>query len=451
MLGIFDHYNEMTKVLMKSLETANISYTPLFVHYDGELPEDALSPFTYYTKTAQAGSELFFNEVPVPEYAEIRQEKELFGEILQNGYLIGKINYRPNSYRRVQSVDWLLRDMKTSHTDFYNQYGNCYATSYYHNGTPYQKVYYRDEAEILGVNLRSGFITLLDGGKRYGFANLTDFFCFFMDELHMKALYMKALYMKEDRILINSLSYPLFITRRRAKRPNTILFWQEKLRDKAPENMAEELLRPKALTDIVFFNEEYREKIAAEYPSTNLKLNYLSHIGQFAKKEEYDSKRAFILTNSDQIAYLETLLSSFPGLTISVAALTRMSEKLHGLTARYPNLVLYPTINQKGIAAELQKASVYLDFNAGGQVLEVVKAAYYNNLLVLALITSAKAADYSLNYETVDELIKVLSGVLNNPKERAERLTELHQKQGVLSTAEDYEVLLDLVHSENAC
>ena len=431
MIGLFDQYNDMTKNLMQSLDTAGISYIPIFAQYHGELPEDAICPFTYYTETGEEGRELFFDEISVPKYCEIRQGSHVFGEVLQDGYLIGRINYRPNSFRLVQSVDWLLRDQKISRTDHYNQFGKRYGASYYHNGVPYQTVYYHGADEVIQMNLISGFITLIYENKRYGFANLTRFLMHFMDELELS----------DDRTLINSLSYPLFVSRERSLRPDTVLFWQEKIEDQLPGNMTEELLRQKALTDIVFFNKDYLEKARADYPSAQQKLSYLSHIGQFAEKHYYDKKRVFILTSSDQIHGIEKLLGAFPELTFSVAALTQMSGKLHGLGSEYPNLVLTPNTNQKEIREEIKKASVYLDINGGGHVLDVVKDAYYGNLLVLALAPFAKAPDYSLNYSSDDELMEVLSAAVNRDDERDKLIKELHEKQGPLSTAEDYRKL----------
>ena len=202
--------------------------------------------------------------------------------------------------------------------------------------------------------------------------------------------------------------------------------------------MATGLEQPRALTRIVFCDDRLHRKVAARYPRTALDLTYLSHLGQFADKRDYDPRRAFTLTSSDEIPGLVELLEAFPDVTFSVAALTLMSEKLHALGRRYANLTLTPSINHKGIREELDKASVYLDINAGAHVLDVVRAAYYLDLVVLALDPHAKAPDYSRTFATTDELKAYLSAVVTSPDDRTRALDDLHRQRGPLSTPADY-------------
>ena len=428
MLALFDTFNDATKELMQSLATAGITFTSVVIQYDGELPDGALCPFATYTGIERKGDRLFFNEVPVPEWCEIRQGREVYGEIHRDGWVIGRINYEANSFRQVESVDWLLPDRTLSHTDHYDRYGNQYATTYYSNGIAYQTAYQGPGQWAIEVNHVNRVVTMRSPNSLLTFATLTDFVSYFFDDQRLA----------EDCILINSLSYPLFVMRKRAAEPNTTLFWQEAMPDDVPGNMATELEQPEALTRIVFCDEGLLEKVAARYPGTALDLTYLSHLGQFVDKHGYDPRRAFTLTNTDEIPVLVELLEAFPDVTFSVAALTLMSDKLHGLGRRYANLTLTPTINHKGIGEELDKASVYLDINAGAHVLDVVKAAFYLNLVVLALTPYAKAPDYSRVCSTAEELKAHLSAVITSPQDRTEALDELHRQHGPLSTPADY-------------
>jgi hypothetical protein len=187
-----------------------------------------------------------------------------------------------------------------------------------------------------------------------------------------------------------------------------------------------------------FLRSTVQQKVAARYPHTALDLTYLSHLGQFADKHGYDPGRAFTLTNTDEIPGLVELLEAFPDVTFSVAALTLMSEKLHGLGRRYANLTLIPAINRRRIGEELDKASVYLDINAGAHVLDVVKAAYYLNLVVFAVSRCAKAPDYSRVFSTTEELKAHLAAVITSSQERTRALDELHRQHGPLSAPADY-------------
>ena len=130
MLAIVNAYDDAAKELLRSLATADIAVTPVVVQYGGELPDGALCPVVTYTGIERAGDPLFFDEVPVPAWCEIRQGREVYGEILRDGFVIGRINYEANSFRQVESVDWLLPDRTLGHTDRYDRYGNRYATTY---------------------------------------------------------------------------------------------------------------------------------------------------------------------------------------------------------------------------------------------------------------------------------------------------------------------------------
>lgn len=429
MLALFNDYDDATRELMQSLRTAGIAVTPVLVRYHGELPEEAVCPLTTYTGIDRTGEPLFFDEVPVPAWCEIRQGREPYGKILRDGDPIGRIHYEANSFRQVERVDWLLPDYTLGHADHYDRCGNRYATTYYAGGVAYQTVYTGPGEWTIEVDHVSRVVTMRSTTMLLTFATLTDFVSYFLDDQGIA----------DDRVLTNSLSYPLFVMRKRAGSPRTTLFWQEPMPGDVPGNMATELEEPKALERIVFCDDRLRAKVAERYPGAD--LAYLSHLGQFVDKQEYDLRRAFILTNTDEIPGLPDLLEAFPEVTFSVAALTLMSERLHGLARRYPNLTLTPTITHTGIREELERASVYLDVNAGRQVLDVVKAAYYLNLVVLAIAPQAKAPDHSRVLSTMDELKAQLSAVTTSPRGRAIALDELHRQRGPLSTPADYREL----------
>jgi accessory Sec system glycosyltransferase GtfB len=235
MLALFNAFDDATKELMRSLATAGIAFTPVVVQYDGELPDEALCPFTTYTGIERNGDPLFFDEVPVPAWCEIRQGREVYGEILRDGDVVGRINYEANSFRQVESVDWLLPDRALGHTDHYDRYGNRYATTYYADGVAYQTVYRGPREWAIEVNHVSRVVTMRSPHGLLTFETLTDFVSYFIDDQRLT----------DDRVLINSLSHPLFVMRKRASEPNTTLFWQEPMPGDPPGNMATELERPR--------------------------------------------------------------------------------------------------------------------------------------------------------------------------------------------------------------
>lgn len=434
MLTLLNDYDDAAKELLQSLRTAGIDVTPLVVRYGGELPPGALCPLAEYAGIIRAGEPLFFNEVPVPPWCEIRQGTQPYGEVLRDGETLARIHYEPSSFRQVESVEWLLGDGATTHTDHYDRYGNQYATTYFDAGAAYQTVYRGSGPYDVEVDLGSHAIVLRSPRRTLTFPTLTDLVSHYLDE--------HGLGTGAEEVLISSLSYPLFIQRQRAGgAPATTLFWQEPMPGDVPGNMALELEEPRALRRIVFEDERLLRKVAEQFPGTAVELTYLSPVGQFAEKRGDDLARTFTLTHTDDLPGLDMLLERFPQVTFSVAALTQMSAKLHDLARRFPNLRLTPTINHTGIADELARASVYLDVNAGRQVLDVVKAAYYLSLVVLAPADRAKVADFSLTFDSMDALASRLAEVTGSEAARLAALAELHRLRGPLSTVEDYRAL----------
>jgi len=436
-LTLLDEYDAAARRLLSSLRTAGIPVTPVVIRYGGELPTEARCPIAEHAGIRRSGTPRFFNEVPVPPWCEIRQGRRPYGEVLRDGETLARIHYEPRSFRQVESVEWLLANGSTTHTDLYDRYGNHYATTHVDAGTAYQTVYRGSGPYEVEADLVSRAVVLRSADRVLTFTDLTELVSRYLDEHGLDEG------VRGPEALISSLSHPLFVQRRQAgERPATTLFWQEPMPGEIPGNMALELEEPKALRRIVFEDERLLRKVADAYPDTAVELIYLSPLRQFAERTGVDLGRCFTLTATDEMPGLDVLLERFPHVTFSVAALTQMSARLYDLARRFPNLRLTPTITHAGIAAELAQASVYLDIDAGPQVLGVVGTAYHLNLVVLAPAERAKAPDCSLTCASVEALVARLGAVTSSEEGRAEALAALHTLRGPLSTAEDYRRVL---------
>jgi accessory Sec system glycosyltransferase GtfB len=431
-LVLLQAFDDGARQVLASLDAAGIKATTVVIGYDGDLPDGALCPLTTYTGLPRDGKPLFFNDIPVPPLCEIRQDKDPHGLVLRDGAIIGHINYEPNSFRIVESVDWLASDGAVASTQHFDRYGNHYASTYYADGAAYQTSYHGPGRWIVDVNHASQSVIMRSPDQMLTFASMTDFVTHFLADQGIG----------DDNTVINSLHYPWFVMRERSTAPHTTLIWQEPMPGDIPGNMRAELENPRALSRIVVSDQHVLDRLRSEYPNTSVDLTYLSPIGQIADHTGYDARRCFTLTNSDDLPWLETLLAAHPSVTFSVAALTLMSDKLHGLARSYPNLLLTPTINQTGILDELAQASVYLDINAGAQVLDAVTAAYRLGLLVMADGALAKTPANALVYDTVDALSWVLGEVTASAADRKRVVAALHTQHGPLSTVEDYRRVL---------
>ncbi|WKT14584.1 hypothetical protein P9166_14475 [Lactococcus lactis] len=437
-INIFDHYNENTKKLMQSLSTAGINRKNIFVHYDGELPSGSTSPYSFFmglNEEATTSHGLFFNQVVVPEFYDIRHRDggSATIEFLKNS--VGIIHYRKQGYRLVDMVDWFSKENSNLviKRDYYNLSGTHYASTYYSTTGPYQTDYYNLKGQVVvSEDLVHRGIQLNYQLKVHHFENVTQFFLYFLKQSEIEA----------SDIYINSLSFPLFISRSLNIGKKTTLFWQESIGQEIPGNMKNELEKAVTLKQIVFAEEKQLEQVSTAFPETSIKLSYLSAIGEFSRFSQY-RPQAFILTNSDNIYGLRDLLINFPELQITVAAYTNMSTKLLHLEEEYTNIQLIPSINEEELRLQLEKADIYLDINRGLKVGEILKWAYQENMLIFSYKEVAQARGRSLVFEEIRDLCNHLSYILTDQSNWQKLLTRMLENNGPLSTIQDYQTVLE--------
>ncbi|KZK08517.1 MULTISPECIES: hypothetical protein [Lactococcus] len=438
-VSIFDQYNENTKKLLQSLITAGITRKNLFVHYDGELPVGAMSPFTFFTnchEKVERQDGLFFDQVAVPDWYDIRHSD---GESASIEYLkkaVGKINYRKKGYRLVDTVDWFSQENSkvVVKKDRYNLAGHHYASTYFSTVGPYRTEYYDvDGRAVIIEDLTHRTIRLHRNSMIHHFENLTQFFLYFL----------KVAQIKVSESYINSLSFPLFISRALNMGNKTTLFWQENLGKDVPGNMKNELEKAEALNQIIFMKENQLIHVKKDFPTTKVKLNYLSNIGEFTRENHF-RKSAFILTNSDNIHGLQDILQNLPELNITVAAYTNMSTKLLHMEEEFNNIKLIPSINEERLNVELEKADIYLDINHGIKVGDILKRAYQQQMIIFSNKEVAQQGENSLIFEDTREICNHLSYILSDRTNWQKLLTKMVEKNGQLSTIHEYKTILNL-------
>lgn len=123
-LILVDDYQLATQRLLENLDKAAIDYKVLAIHYDGFLPETVLNPFAEIVGAKnQPIKHLYFNQVSLPKFAEIRQENGNRAQILQGDHLVGYIYYASHHSRLVKEVQWLNRKEELILSEHYNQQG----------------------------------------------------------------------------------------------------------------------------------------------------------------------------------------------------------------------------------------------------------------------------------------------------------------------------------------
>lgn len=377
MIQLFDYYGQESRDLHASMTLAGLSETTIVIEPDGFLPDDVVSPFTYFL-CYHTGKPLFFNQVPVPDFWEITGNNQ-FGKINNLTEEKAHIHFADGRQARlVRQVDWLDKQGRLSQVDHYNRYGACFAkTSYGNDGQAIFTRYFSvDGKERLLENHVTGDILLtLEGEGIRHFSNRVAFVHYFLQHLGVDL----------STIVFNTLSTSFLVSFHFPEKKGTdVLVWQEPLFDSIPGNMQLILenddIRAKK---IVIPNQETYERALELVDSRyHHKLTTIGYHYEF-KRDNFVRRDALIVTNSDQIEGLETLVEALPDVRFRIAAVTEMSPKLMDMI-RYSNVVLYQNASPQQIESLYQMSDIYLDINYGDELLNAVRVAFEHNLLVIA-------------------------------------------------------------------
>lgn len=443
MIFLMDIVNEEGEDLLYSFRQAGYPVKAVSILYDGYLPAGVTSPYEYFTRTKKdkTPNPLFFNELPVPDFWEIKGTNEK-GQVIDFGEQRARIYYaEPKHKRYIKIVDWMDQKGTVRWSDHYDQYGHRFAQTVLDNTQKQMmKCYFDDDGkQVITENFTTGDVTLVEDGVTHIFRTKTDFVVYFMEKLG---------YDKEP-IFFNSLSTPLFVSQKLKAnaRKQDVLFWQEPIRDSIPGNMLPILNGTATRTekDMVQTHDAYEKMLTLGTPKKV--ITELGYIYPFENHQK-ENRSILILTNSDQIEGLAHLMEALPDMTFYVGAITEMSQKLLS-HSKYKNARMLPNIEMKKVDELFATCDFYLDINQGGEILNAIRRAFLSNLLILGYKeTLHKPAFVSPDnaYETakVDQLIARLRSTSESEASMAEALKR-QQAHKLFASPEDYHRALDAI------
>lgn len=447
MINLFENFLEKEQDLYKSLNKSGYKHTTVVLNDDGYLPENITSPIRYFTQAAsrnKKASPKFFNELDIPYYWEIKgdgQKAEIFEGYKKKGRIL--YSQRRGDYRLVKAVEWFNEQEKVRSVDLYNQFGKFFGRKSYSDGQLTLTSYFNDKhQEVLLFNHITGTIQVNFKNKKYFFEKFVDFIMFYFNVADLDT----------TNIFYNSLATPFFITEALKKKyPEKnyqhTLFWQE-ISSSIPGNMMQ-LLKDEhlATTKIVIQDREEHLRIKQqihEEVNTNVQIHYLGYI--YDLKERNTVERSILtLTNSDEIAGLDTLIKALPHHQFNIAARTTMSDRLLAYD-KYSNVTLYPTVEEQEIKQLLQKNSFYLDINQGNEVDQIIRKAFENSQLVFAFKETLHNKRYVcpeniFEIKQIEQLIQGIRKVSQNVKEYRRALGAQRWTAGQ-ATVENYKDIL---------
>ncbi|HFI0306853.1 TPA: accessory Sec system glycosylation chaperone GtfB [Streptococcus suis] len=376
MILLVEQYHQKSQDLHYSLKQAGFDGNCVSLTEDGFLPKEVESPYGYFCQmTSGVGRPLYFNQLEVPTFWEITGTNSQ-AEIWEYQDKKAHIHYcQSNHYsRRIQSVDWLGPQGKVLLTEHYNQYGWLYSRTFYsEEEQPTVRVYLNESGlEVLTENFQTGDILLDWKNSFHVFKNRLDFYQF----------YLKNRFEDLSEIWYNSLSQPFFLSYYMEQPGQDLLFWQEGIGDELPGNMTVLLRNDQTRTQRVIFQDfdAYQKAQLLLDAQQAKKISYLGYLYP-EKRHKSTEKSILILTNSDQIKQLDVLSQELPDYEFHIAAYTEMSQHLMS-KGEFENVLLYPNISPRLLDELLASCGLYLDINLGGQVDQIVRRAFENNLLL---------------------------------------------------------------------
>lgn len=372
MYSVFYAYRPDIKVLHLTLSKYKRNKT-VILYDNGFLPKDIITPYQYFSNNSNNNAKpLFYNEVPIPELWQIEgNHKEAL--IFDGSKIKGKIKYTDFSNSRiVKAVEWFNDKEEIINIDYYNQYGIKFAEEIYDDDIKVLVRHFNDKGqEVIYQNYITNDIMLTYKGKNHHFDSYSKFINFFLIELNVD----------KENFLTADFSFVFSILNQLSREYHKIIVLQEKL-------------ETKNLTEInKLFTKSKEKKFSLLIPDHH---DYNALVQEFSLYKEHIyrfgyyypliqnptlKKEAMILTASDLIYNIDSIVSNCKDIMFNIAALSEMSDKLIELK-KHKNVQLYPVIKNKDLNNLVKKSSIYLDINAGFEVSNVIENVFLNNLLI---------------------------------------------------------------------
>ena len=388
--------------LRKLLDTLGQPYRVFVTNLETDIAEQTESLATFFTQkdpASKVGNPLFFNDLEVPELWEcwtlgittyLFDGEERRANVVLRGDILS---------RTVDRVEWFGQGEEIASIDFYNRYGwRSKQSLLTETGQPYLDIYLnRQQEEVLLHYISQGiFLYQPPKGRDHLYAN--------KEELQKAVL--KQVLPEDEAILLMDQSLLAFV------------------KEIPKERLAYCAREAHALDEI---KEQVGQILLVEDGILSEKKDGITALsGLVDVEQESFQPEALIMTASQEVEGLSSLVHQFPQVTFHIAALTAMGPKLTDLVAR-PNVRLYPGISLDKYEDLLSSCSIYLDCNQGEEVWSSSLHALENGQVLFGLkskVHHEAYKDLSTITDTVEEMEQQLDTLLQQPETYKELVRE---------------------------
>lgn len=374
MINLFETFDTPSRDLLISEKIAGLTVPSVVINDDGFLPDKVDSAIKYFCRLQSNHRPLYFDQVKIPHFWRIMATAQV-GEIYDLKTKKANIIFnKPDNQRTVREVQWLDENGQVSWIDRYDKHATRFSKLYFDNGKAVVCEYYDiDGNKVIEQNLLSNDIFLNYKGERRHFVDMPDLVLYY---LRLKKYNL-------NHILYNTLNLSLAVSLRLpADSGSDMLAWHEKLGDQLPGNM-QFLLDNDTRTSKIGFQDYGDWQTKQELIPKDSKIDFL-YLGMVYPHPRSNQIRpqALILTNSDQLDQLDQLVQLMPNVTFNIASVTEMSSRLLAY-GDCPNVEVYPQVSRNKVLELIKTCDIYLDINRGNEILEAVRGAFEQNMLLL--------------------------------------------------------------------
>lgn len=427
MINIFDKYDDETQDLHNSLKLAGFDYPTIVLDDNGHLIDGVISPYQYFMgEEDNALKPRYFNQIDKPDLWEIESSNSQ-GSVFEYNIKKASIFYvEPKEKRIVRTVEWKDTNGKVRSVEYYNKHGRKYAHTVYdiNQKSTFSTYYHVSGREAIVENHQTGGIVLTEEEGNKMFSSKIEFLHYFLKKAKLDT----------SRFLYNRLSLPFLLTYYYNEPGKDYLIWQENINSEIPGNMLAALSNQNRHVEVMVTEKENYEKIMniidEQYKN---RIHLLGKIYKPLREIKYTNK-ILIATNSDQIEKLEELISELSDFEFNIVALTEMSDKLARFGS-YTNVRLYPNVRGNKLTELWNECSFYFDINHHSEILNAVRTAFNNNMVILGFESTLHNKKYVIddciyNENNYAKMIDLIKQIKSNSTLLDEIISKQYEKAG---------------------
>lgn len=444
MINLFENFNKSSADFLNSQLIADIKVPSVVIHDDGFLPDEVDSPIKYYCNFSKDGQPLYFDKLPVPRLWRITASARQ-GEVFDIDKKRAEIHFQDtNNNRFIKEVQWLNDAGQISWVDHYNSKGQKFAKTFYDQGRALLKNFYDQDGKcVIQHHLLTDDIELNYNGTIQYFNGLVDWTKNFLEERKYNL----------DHIFYNTLNIPFFMDLKLDSPGVDTLFWQENTGESLPGNMTY-LMNNQTRTQHIVFQKynDWQKSQKLLKKSDNVDFRYLGMIYPHNRGNKL-RLNALIMTNSDQIENLTKVVTNLSSIHFNIAAMTEMSEKLLSFD-KYDNVDLFPGVTPKRVKQLYEDCDIYFDINHQNEILDAVRKAFENNMLIVGFNNTLHNPQYILEENVfdpndIDKMKNKVLAAVNSVKIMKDQIDKQRKSAGDTSI-EDYQKVMGELINEKA-